>query len=173
MSRSGAVTFKGTPLTLVGDALEVGDSAPDFTLHRFADGGMQTVTLEDLLGKVSIISVVPSLDTSTCALQTKTFNEKLASFGGKLNALTVSCDLPFAQNRFCGAENIENMVWASDYQTRDFGKDYGMLIKELKLLARGIFILDAEGKILYTQVVPEVANEPDYDAALKVLEENL
>lgn len=171
MTRPGAVTFKGNPLTLVGTELKDGDEAPAFTVHRFVDGAMRTLTLEDLKGKPALISVVPSLDTPVCATQTKTFNEKLGQFGNKINAVTVSMDLPFAQNRFCGAESITHLITASDYQNRDFGQNWGMLIEELKILARGIFVLDSDGKVVYAQVVPEVTSEPDYDAALAALKE--
>jgi thioredoxin-dependent peroxiredoxin len=169
MSRQAAVTFKGTPLTLAGEALQAGQSAPDFCLHRFADGQMQAVTLKDLAGKPAIISVVPSLDTGVCQKQTKVFNEQLAALEGKVNAVTVSLDLPFAQNRFCGAEGITNMMTLSDYQERKFGEDWGMLIEELKILARGVYVLDAQGKIVYAELVPEVTQEPNYDAALSAL----
>ncbi len=170
MSRPGAITFKGNPMTLAGEALQVGQAAPDFALHRFADGAMQTVTLKgDLAGKPTIISVVPSLDTGVCQKQTKEFNEKLGALGDRVNAVTVSLDLPFAQNRFCGAENITNMVTLSDYQERRFGHDWGMLIDELKILARGVFVVDASGNLVYAELVPEVTQEPDYNAALAAL----
>ena len=165
MSRSGAVTFKGTPLTLAGEAVKVGQQAPDFTVHYF-DGGLKTIKLSDLKGKPAFISVVPSLDTPVCQTMTKKFNEQLAALGDRINALTVSLDLPFAMNRFCGAESIKNMKVGSDYQDRSFGKNYGMLIEELKLLARGVFVLDANGKVVYAETVKEVASEPNYDAAL-------
>jgi thiol peroxidase len=168
MSRTGAVTFKGTPLTLAGEAVQTGQSAPDFILHYYQDG-MQTISLGDLKGKPTIISVVPSLDTPVCATQTKHFNQDLAELSDKVNALTVSLDLPFAQGRFCGAEGIGNMRTASDYQDRSFGNNWGMLIEELKLLARGVFVLDAEGKVVYAETVGEVTNEPDYNAAMSAL----
>ncbi len=168
MSRSGAVTFKGTPLTLAGEAVKVGQPAPDFTVHYF-DGGLKTIKLSDLKGKPAFISVVPSLDTPVCQVQTKKFNEQLAALGDRINAVTVSLDLPFAMNRFCGAETIKNMKVGSDYQDRNFGKNYGMLIEELKLLARGVFVLDANGKVVYTETVKEVASEPNYDAALQAI----
>ncbi len=170
MSRQGAVTFKGNPMTLVGQAVEVGQMAPDFTLHAFEDGQMNTIERSDLLGKPAILSVVPSLDTGVCQKQTKEFNEKLAGMGDKISALTVSLDLPFAQVRFCGAENISNLRSASDYQNRSFGKNWGMLIDELKILARGVFVLDADGRVTYAQVVKEVTEEPDYAGALEALQ---
>lgn len=172
MSRSGAVTFKGNPLTLAGEAVKVGQPAPDFTLHYF-EGGLKTVKLADLKGKPTLVSVVPSLDTPVCALQTKKFNEQLGALGDKVNALTVSLDLPFAQNRFCGSESIKNLRTASDYQDRNFGKSWGMLIEELKILARGVFVLDKDGKVVYAQQVKEVASEPDYEPAMAALKSQL
>src|SRR5262249_40652070 len=118
MSRSGAVTFKGTPLTLAGEAIKVGQQAPDFTLHYF-EGGLKTIKLADLKGKPSFISVVPSLDTPVCQKQTKKFSDELGALGDRVNAMTVSLDLPFAQNRFCGAENIKNLRNGSDYMDRN------------------------------------------------------
>ena len=170
MSRHGAVTFKGNPLTLAGEAVKVGQQAPDFTAHYFDAGGLKTLKLADLKGKPTLISSVPSLDTPVCQIQTKKFNEELGKLGDKVNAITISLDLPFAMNRFCGAESIKNMRVGSDYQDRNFGKSYGMLIEELKLLARGVFVLDANGKVVYAETVPEVASEPNYDAALKALQ---
>lgn len=168
MARSAAITFKGNPMTLVGEELKVGDAAPDFTLHYF-DNGLKTITLADLKGKPSIISVVPSLDTGTCQIQTKHFNKELGALGDKINALTVSRDLPFAMNRFCGAEDIKALRVGSDYQTGDFGTKYGLTIDELKLLTRAVYVLDAEGKIVYGEIVPEVAQEPNYEGALNAL----
>ena len=169
MARHGAVTFKGNPLTLVGEAVKVGSPAPDFDLTFFKDG-MQHVCKADLLGKPTIISVVPSLDTPVCQIQTKTFNKRLAALGDKIHALTVSLDLPFAMSRFCGAESITAMQTGSDYMDRSFGNAWGLLIDELKILARAVFVLDTEGVVRYAQVVTEVADEPDYDAALAALE---
>lgn len=169
MSRSGAITFKGTPMTLAGEEVQTGKPCPDFTLHFF-EGGMKSLTPADLRGKPTILSVVPSLDTGVCAIQTKTFNQKLDGMSDKINAVTVSLDLPFAMNRFCGAESIKNLRVASDYQDRSFGKNWGMLIEELKILARGVFVLDSEGKVVYAETVKEVTTEPNYDAALKALE---
>lgn len=172
MSRSGAVTFKGNPLTLAGDAVQEGQAAPDFSVHYFEDG-LHTISLGDLKGKPSIISVVPSLDTPVCQVQTKKFNQELSALGDSINAVTISLDLPFAMNRFCGAEEIQNMKVGSDYQTRGFGNSWGMLIEELQLLARGVFVLDADGKVVHSQTVPEVTEEPDYDAAMASLKGQL
>lgn len=170
MARHGAVTFKGNPLTLAGEEVKVGASAPDFDLLFFKDGGMHHIRKADLQGKPSIISVVPSLDTPVCQVQTRTFNQRLTALGGKINAVTVSLDLPFAMNRFCGAEGITALQVGSDYMDRDFGKAWGVLIEELKILARAVFVLDKDGVVRYAQVVKEVAEEPNYDAALAALE---
>jgi thioredoxin-dependent peroxiredoxin len=172
MSRPAAVTFKGAPLTLAGEEVKSGSPAPDFTLHYF-DGGMKSITLADVKGKPTILSVVPSLDTGVCQTQTKTFNQSLGELGDRVNALTVSLDLPFAMNRFCGAENITNIRSASDYQDRNFGNNWGMLIEELKILARGVFVLDSAGKVIYAQTVSEVTDEPNYAAALEALKSQL
>ena len=171
--RSGAVTFKGNPLTLVGDELVPGAKAPNFDLHCYGPDGMQHVKRDDFLGKPLIVSVVPSLDTPVCQVQTKTFNARVASLGDKVSALTVSLDLPFAMNRFCGAEGIESMKNGSDYMDRSFGKDWGVLIDELKILARAVFVLDGDGVIQYAQVVSEVAEEPDYDSVFAAVEKLL
>ena len=167
MGRSGIITFKGNPMTLAGSDLATGQPAPAFTLH-YADNGIQTLSLDDLKGKPSILSIVPSLDTPVCAVQTKKFNEELGSLGDKINAVTVSRDLPFAQARFCGAENVD-MRTASDYQTHGFGTDYGLTIEELGLLTRAVIVLDADGNVAYSEIVSEVTNEPDYSAAMASL----
>ncbi|KAA5545247.1 thiol peroxidase [Roseiconus nitratireducens] len=167
MTQTGVITFKGNPMTLAGEALEVGKPAPNFTVH-YAEGGIQALTLEDLKGKPTIISVVPSLDTPTCAVQTKTFNEQLAALGDKINAVTISRDLPFAQARFCGAEDIK-MRTASDYQTHQFGDAWGLTIEELKLLTRAVFVLNADGEVVHKEIVSEVTEEPDYATAMAAL----
>lgn len=167
MGRSGVITFKGNPMTLQGEDVAVGSAAPAFNL-TYADNGLQTLTLDDLKGKPSIISVVPSLDTPTCAVQTKKFNEELGAMGDKINAVTVSRDLPFAQARFCGAEDVK-MRTASDYKDHQFGTDFGVTIDELRLLTRAVFVLDAEGKVAYKEIVAEVTEEPDYAAAMAAL----
>ena len=168
MSRPGAVTFKGAPLTLAGEAVAVGQDAPDFTLHYFAEG-MLPITLAEVKGKPTLLSVVPSLDTGVCQIQTKKFNQAVGQLGDQINALTVSLDLPFAMNRFCGAENITNIRPASDYQNRNFGNNWGTLIEELLILCRAIFVLNADGKVVHVQYVDEVTDEPDYEAALAAL----
>lgn len=168
MSRAAAITFKGNPMTLAGNELQAGDRAPEFTLHYF-DNGMQTMTLADLQGKPTLLSVVPSLDTGVCAIQTKQFNEQLAELGDSINAVTVSADLPFAQGRFCTENGINNIRTASDYRDGNFGNNWGMMIEELKLLARGVFVLDRDGNIVHAETVNEVVDQPDYGAAMSSL----
>lgn len=168
MARAGAITFKGTPMTLLGTELVVGSPAPEFTVHFF-EGGLKTITLADLKGKPTIISVVPSLDTGVCQIQTKKFNVELGAMGDKINALTVSRDLPFAMNRFCGAEDIKAMKVGSDYQNGGFGMSFGLMIDELKLLTRAVYVLDASGKVVYGEIVPEVTQEPNYASAIAAL----
>ncbi len=168
MARSGAIKFKGNPVTLVGNELTIGAVAPDFTVHYFKDG-MKTITLADLRGKPSLISIVPSLDTGVCQTQTKTLNKELSDMGDKINAVTISRDLPFAMNRFCGAESITNLKVGSDYQSGKFGEAWGLTIDELKLLARALYVLDADGKVVYAEIVPEVTQEPNYAKAIEAL----
>jgi len=161
--RSGVITFKGNPMTLYGPALKVGDPAPYF---HVVDNGLQPVTQESAKGKVQLIAVVPSVDTPVCDTMTRKFNEEAARLPDSVEVYTVSLDLPFAQKRWCGAAGIEKVKLLSDYQDRSFGLNYGVLIRELKLLARSIFIVDKDGKIAYLEIVPEVTAEPDYAAAL-------
>lgn len=166
--RHGVITFRGNPLTLLGPDLQVGEKAPDF---RVVDTDLNPVTLQDFAGKVVLISVTPSLDTPVCDLQGRKFNELAAGLSDDVVVLNISVDLPFAQKRWCGANNIDRIKVLSDYQERDFGLKYGVLIKELKLLARSVWIIDKNGTIRYKQIVPEVTNEPDYDAAMAALKE--
>jgi len=166
MERPNAITLKGNPLTLIGPELKVGDKAPEFVL---LDSGFAAVKLSDSGDMPKLISVVPSLDTGVCSLQTKTFHEKLAGLTDKAKAYTISADLPFAQGRFCGAENIDRMQVLSDHREVKFGTDYGVLIKGMRLLARSVFVLDKDNTITYLQIVPEFIDQPDHDAALKAL----
>jgi thiol peroxidase len=161
--RSGIITFKGNPFTLLGPELKVGDKAPDFVV---VDNGLAPVTLASSAGKVRIISAVPSLDTPVCDTETRRFNQEAASLPGELTVLTISLDLPFAQKRWCGAAGIDKVTTLSDYRERSFGQNYGVLIKELLLLSRAIFVVDAQDVIRYIQIVPEVTNEPDYAAVI-------
>lgn len=157
------VTFKDEPVTLLGTELQVGNDAPNFTV---LSNGLEERTLEDYSGKVKLISVVPSLDTGVCAKQTKRFNEEAEKLDN-VQLLTISVDLPFAQSRWCEAEGVKNIEILSDHRDTDFGKKYGVLIKELRLLSRSIFVIDANDKITYVEYVSEVTNHPDYDKALE------
>jgi len=165
--RANAATFKGQPLTLVGPQLKPGDKAPDFTCLS----GLELVSLSKTPGKARLFSAVPSLDTPVCSMETKKFEEALASLKDKVAAYTISLDLPFAQKRFCSAENISNIQTLSDVHNHSFGQNYGVLIEglPLQLLSRAIFVLDKTGKITYVEYVPEVASEPNYDKALAAL----
>lgn len=161
--RTGELTFKGSPLTVIGKKLKVGDKAPDFTLLA---NDLSPVTLATDAGKVRIVSVVPSLDTPVCDTQTRKFNESVAQFGGKVVCYTVSADLPFAQKRWCGNAGVQNVVTLSDHRDMNFGNAYGTHIKELRLEQRAVFVIDGNGVVQYAEYVPEVAQEPNYDAPL-------
>jgi len=164
--RKGLVTMKGKPVTLVGPAIKVGQKAPDFEVVA---NDMSTVKLSSFAGKTCIIASVPSLDTSVCDTETRRFNEEAGKLGGDVVVLTISMDLPFAQKRWCGAAGIKNVQTLSDHRDASFGKAYGVLIKDMRLLARAVFVVDNKGVVRYVQIVPEVATEPDYDAVLKVV----
>ena len=166
--RAGAVTFKGNPVTLVGPELKAGDAAPDF---KALSSGLAPVTLADTGSKARLFSVVPSLDTGVCSAQTKKFDEELAALGDKVAAYTVSLDLPFAQARFCGAENVQNMTTLSDVHDHSFGNAYGVMIEglPLPLLARSVFVIDKAGKVAYAEYVKEVTSSPDFAAAMAAL----
>lgn len=161
--RKGIITFKGNPMTLLGPEIRTGDKAPDF---RVVDNGLAPVTLADFRGKVKIISAVPSLDTPVCDTETRRFNEEAAKLPGNVVVLTVSVDLPFAQKRWCAAAGVDRVKTLSDHQDRSFASAYGVLIKELKLLSRSIFVVDGNDVVRYVQHVKEVTNEPDYEAIL-------
>lgn len=161
--RTGVITFKGNPMTLLGPDVKVGDAAPDF---KVVDTALQAVTLNDSKGKVRLITVVPSLDTPVCDTMTRKFNEQAARLPEDVVVYTVSLDLPFAQKRWCGNAGIEKVRTLSDYQERSFGLSYGVLIKELMLLARSVFVIDQNDKVIYREIVKEVTAEPDYEAAL-------
>lgn len=164
--RAGIATLKGNPITLIGPELKAGDRAPDFRLNKDL---MTEATLSDYKGKIKLISVVPSLDTGVCDAQTKRFNEEAANLGDNVVILTVSADLPFAQARWCGANGIEQVETLSDYKTNSFGRDYGVLIKEIALDMRSIFVVDQEDNIQYVQYVKEMTDHPDYDAAIEAV----
>ena len=160
--RTGVVTFKGGPLTLIGPEFRAGDRAADSTLLK----GMAEVMLSDSAGSVRLLSVVPSLDTPVCEQQTRRFNEEAAGLEG-VKVFTISMDLPFAQGRFCSTAGIENLECLSDHRAAEFGEKYGVLIKELRLLARSIFVIGKDGTVKYAQIVPEVVELPDFDKALE------
>jgi thioredoxin-dependent peroxiredoxin len=162
MERAGATTLKGNPLTLVGPELKAGDKAPDFTM---VDNGLKPVTLRDTGNHVRIISVVPSLDTPVCDAQTKRFNEEAAKMPN-VDIITVSMDLPFAQKRWCGAFGVDRVKMLSDHRSGSFGEAYGTLIKDLRIESRAIFVLDRDNILQHEEYVKEVADHPNYDAAL-------
>jgi thiol peroxidase len=166
--RSGAVTFQGNPLTLLGNELKVGDAMPDVTL---LGNDLSPVQLSSYKGKVCVISVVPSLDTPVCDMQTRRFNEVAGNLGENVAILTLSMDLPFAQARWCGAAGVDKVATLSDHRDAAFGEAFGMLIKELRLLARAVFVVDQDGVIQYIQLVKEVTQEPDYDAVLAAVKQ--
>ena len=166
MEREGVVTDHGDTITLVGPELEVGDKAPDFTV---LDANLKEVNLRDLIGKVKVISVTPSLDTPVCNLQAKKFDEEATNLPGEVVVLNISMDLPFAISRFCAAEGIDKVKVLSDHREASFGTSYGVLIKELRLLARSIFIIDRNDRIAFIQIVPEITHHPDYSEALETL----
>ena len=166
---TGKVTFKGNPVTLVGNEIKVGDKAPDFTA---VSSDLSPVRLSDFEGKVRVIAVYPSIDTGICQAQNRRFNKEASNLGDAV-ILSISCDLPFAQKRFCAAEGLDKVVTLSDHKEVDFGVKYGFLIRELRLLSRGTVVIDREGFVKYVEYVPEIATEPDYDAALRVIKQLL
>lgn len=164
--RKGVITFQGNPLTLVGNEIKVGDRVPDVELTT---NDMKTTRLSSYRGKVCVISSVPSLDTLVCDMETRRFNEDAGKFGPDVVILTISMDLPFAQKRWCGQAGVERVTTLSDYREASFGLTFGVLIKELKLLARQVFIVDRDGIVRYVQTVGEITKEPDYEAVLKAV----
>ena len=165
--RPGAVTFKGNPMTLIGPELKPGAPAPEF---QALGTDLAPVTLSSLKGKTVLISVTPSLDTPVCDQQAKRFNEEAATLPN-VQALNVSMDLPFAQRRWCGASGVDRIKTLSDHRDASFGAAYGVLIKEMRLLARSVFVVDAGGTLRYVEYVPEVASHPNYDAALAAVKQ--
>ena len=170
LERKGAATFKGNALTLVGPELKKGDKAPSFQL---LGNDLSPVTLENFKGKTKLVSVVPSLDTPVCDAQTKRFNEEASRLPSDVVVLTVSTDLPFAQARWCGAAHAEKIKSLSDHRDVAFGKAYGVLIKELRLLARSIFLIGPDDKIQYVEYVKEITQHPNYEKALGSLREKV
>ncbi|NOV01841.1 thiol peroxidase [Paenibacillus planticolens] len=166
--RTGIATVGGNPVTLLGPEIKVGDQAPDFKVNKDL---LTEVSLSDYAGKVKLISVVPSVDTGTCDAQTRRFNVEADKLGDDVVILTISVDLPFAQSRFCGAAGIDKVITLSDYKNRAFGQAYGVLIKEIQLDQRAIFILDANNTVRYVEYLTEMKEHPNYDAALQALKE--
>lgn len=168
MEKTGVVTFQGKPLTLIGPELKIGDKAPDFTV---LDKELNEKGLSDYSGKIKVISVTPSLDTPVCDMQARRFNEEATKLPEEVVVLNISMDLPFAIARFCTAAGIEKVEVLSDHRDASFGKSYGVLIKELRLLTRAVFIIDKEDVIRYIEIVPEITNQPDYERALSALKQ--
>jgi len=164
--RKGAITLRGNPLTLLGKEIKAGASAPDVEL---LDNELKPVRFSDYKGKVLVVSAVPSLDTPTCDMETRRFNTEAAKLGDSVVILTISTDLPFAQKRWCGAAGVDRVKTLSDHRETAFGLAYGVLIKELRLLARSIFVVDKNGVVQYVQHVKEVAQEPDYGAVIEAV----
>lgn len=164
--RAGIITMKGNPLTLVGKELKDGDAAPDFAV---LDNDLAPVRLSSFQGKICVLSSVPSLDTPVCDMETRRFNEEAGNLGEDVRILTISMDLPFAQKRWCGAAGVDKVITLSDHREAAFGNAYGVLIKELRLLTRALFVLDREGTVQYIQIMKEVTDEPDYDAVLEAV----
>ena len=170
MERENVVTFQGMALTLIGPELKVGDTAPDAELLK---NDLSKMNIADCKGKVIIISAVPSLDTPVCELQTVRFNKEVENLGDNVCLINVSMDLPFAQGRFCEANNTKNGVTLSDHRTGAFGEAYGTLIKGLRLLTRSVFVVDQNGKIAHAQYVKEVTEQPDYDSVFMAVKKLL
>jgi len=165
--RNGAVTFLGDPLTLVGNEVTIGEPAPVFSV---LDGELKPVSLADFRGKVCVILSVPSLDTPVCDMEIRRFNREASSLGDDVVILVVSMDLPFAQQRWCGAAGADQVKTASDHKEADFGVKYGILISELRLLARAAFVVDRKGLLRYKQIVKEISDEPDYQSILSAVQ---
>jgi thioredoxin-dependent peroxiredoxin len=164
--RKGLVTFMGNPLTLIGSEVKVGDTAPDFVV---LDNNLAPVNLSSFRGKVCVLCSVPSLDTPVCDMETRKFNEQASRLGKDIAILTISMDLPFAQKRWCAAAGVNQVQTLSDHREASFGNAFGVLIKELRLLARAVFLVDRKGVIQYIQLVKEIASEPDYEALFNAL----
>ena len=161
--RKGAVTMRGNPMTLVGPELKPGQKAPAFTA---VGKGLAPVTLDQFKGKVKIIAAIPSIDTPVCDAETRRFNEEASKLPGDVQILAISMDLPFAQARWCGAAGVDKVTTISDWRAAEFGQKYGALIKELHLLARAVFVIDKNDNVVYSEYVKEVANQPNFEAAL-------
>ncbi len=168
--RTGVVTFAGGPITLVGPEIKVGQQAPDFTV---LSNDLQAKTLKDFEGKVKVISVVPSLDTGVCDAQTRWFNQDATALSEDVVVLTISMDLPFAQKRWCGAAGVDKVITLSDHKDASFGENYGFLIEELRLLTRGVVVINKDNKVTYVEYVPEVTQAVNFDAALEAIKADI
>ena len=168
--RVGLVTMTGDPLTLVGNEVKIGEAAPDFVA---LDPNLTPIKLSSYRSKMCIISSVPSLDTPVCDMETRRFNEEASRLGDKIQIITISMDLPFAQKRWCGAAGVNKIQTLSDHRDAQFGLAYGVLIKELRLLARAVFLVDQKGILQYMQLVKEIANEPNYEEIWSALKKFL
>ncbi len=166
MERKGIVTLQGNPITLLGPELKLNTKAPDFSV---LNQELSTITLSNFAGKIKVISVTPSLDTPVCDLQIRRFNQEASNLSGDVVVLNISMDLPFALARFCTTNGIDRVVALSDHRDASFGMNYGVLIKELRLLARAIFVIDKQDMLIYQQIVPEIKHEPNYVQALAAL----
>ena len=166
--RKGIITMKGQSLTLLGKEVKVGEQVPDFEVLA---NDLSAVKVSSYRGKVCIISSVPSLDTSVCDTMTRRFNQEAVNLGDDVVVLTISMDLPFAQKRWCGAAGVKNVQTLSDHRDASFGAAFGVLIKELRLLARAVFVVDKEGVVRHVQIVSELTNEPDYEAVLQTVKD--
>ena len=164
--RQGLITMKGNPLTLMGNEVKVGEKAPEFTV---LDNDLTPVQFSSFRGNICILSSVPSLDTPVCDMETRRFNEEASRLDKDILILTISMDLPFAQKRWCAAAGVDKVKTLSDHRDASFGTSFGVLIKELRLLARAVFLVDRQGTVQYIQLVKEVTKEPDYDAVLSAL----
>jgi thioredoxin-dependent peroxiredoxin len=166
--RSGLVTINGNPMTLVGNEVKVGDSAPEFEV---LDNDLNLFRFSSKQQKITIITSLPSLDTSVCDMETRRFNQEASSLGDDVQVLAISMDLPFAQKRWCAAAGVKNVLTLSDHRNASFGMAYGVLIKEVRLLARAVFVVGKDNIVRYHELVAEVGSEPDYQAALKAVRE--
>jgi len=166
--RKNVITFKGDPMTLAGQELKIGDAAPEATVTSNA---LKPIQLSSFRGKTCVIASVPSLDTPVCDVEAKRFNDEASTLGDNVAVIIISRDLPFAQARWCGASNARNIQTLSDYNSGEFGQNYGMIWKETALLARAVFVIDAEGKIQYIQLVNEITNGPNYEEILAAIKQ--
>ncbi len=170
IERENVMTFRGNPVTLLGEEVRVGQKAPDFTA---VGPGLAPVNLKDYQDKVKVILTVPSLDTPVCSTETQKFSQMAAALPDDVKVLVASMDLPFAQARWCGAQGVDNVVCISDFRDRQVGQAYGVEIKDLGLMGRAVFVVDKDNTVRYVEYVPEVGQEPNYDAAKQAVESSL